>query len=167
MPSATSEGQETLFFSTNKTDRSWRLKEKIVAIIESYFQERDDGIFTFSSARIKDAVDSLEEVDVAYTSFSDPTKYFSFVEVRDRSHNVGREYIQEVKGKRDSLNIEKCKIVSTRGFAPNAVKLASWAGIPLRLLLPEKKETIKLWFKPDSIRIEYPTISLLVSSVRK
>ncbi len=164
MPEVIVEGKPTLFFTTHQADRDWRLKEKVVAVIESYFQEQDD-LLTFSSTKIRDVVGSLEDVDVAYTSLSDPTDYFSFVEVRNRHKNVGRQYIQEIIGKRISLGLEKCKIVSTKGFSANAIRLASDQGICLRLLLPETTESIKRWFKPDFIGISNPTFRIVKCSI--
>lgn len=164
MPKSIMRGEPTLFFSTNQADKSWRLKEKIIAIIESYLQDRED-VFTYSSTKIKDIIGQLEEVDVAYTSISDPMSFFSFIEVRDRSNNVGRPYIQEIMGKKTSLNIDKCRVVSTKGFSPNAILLASRQNIPLRLLLPESKQNIKRWFKPDFFQVEYPAFKIIKCSV--
>lgn len=164
MPKLTLEGKPTLFFSTNEADKSWRLKEKVVAVIESYLQERDD-IFTLSHAKITDVIGSLEEVDVAYTSLSDPRKFFSFVEVRDRSKKVGRPYIQEIMGKRDSLRIDACKVVSTRGFSRDAIRLASHKDIPLRLLASETEQNIKLWYKPDTVKVHAPLFEIVKCSI--
>lgn len=164
MPEVVSEGKPTLFFTAHQADQDWRLKEKIVAVIESYFQERDD-IYTFSSAKIKDVVGSLEEVDVAYASLQDPTAYFSFIEVRDRRNKVGRPYIQEIMGKRTSLALESCKVVSTKGFSETAIRLASKQDISLRLLLPETAQNIKRWFKPDGMPIDRPLFRIVKSSV--
>lgn len=164
MATVSTKGEQTLFFSKNEADASWRLKEKIVAVIESYLQDRED-ISTFSSTRIRDVVNDLEEVDIAYTSMSDPTEYFSFVEVRDRSSKVGRPYIQEVMGKRRSLGIDNCKIVSTKGFSQYAKRLASHQGIPLRRLVPETDENIKRWFKPDIMRVKIERFELVKCSV--
>ena len=167
MPEISVVGKPTFFFSPHHADKSWRLKEKIVAVIESFLQG-EDNILTFSTAKIVDVIGSVEDVDVAYASLSDPTKAFSFVEVRDRSKSVGRQYIQEIMGKRKSLGIDVCQIVSTKGFAPDAIRLASHEGISLRLLAPETAENTKRWFKPDEIRVagviyEVEKCSVLVS----
>lgn len=164
MPEIILEGKPTLFFTTHQADKDWRLKEKTVAVIESYFQEQHD-LLTFSSTKIKDVVGSLEDVDIAYTSLSDPTDYFSFVEVRNRHKNVGRQYVQEIIGKRISLGLEKCKIVSTKGFSANAIRLASDQGICLRLLVLETAQNIKRWFKPDFIGIDNPMFRIVKCSI--
>jgi hypothetical protein len=152
MPVISTIGESTLFFSTNDKDKLWRHKEKIVAVIESYLQGKDD-IFTYSSVKAKDIIGYSEQVDVAYTTIQDPMKLFSFVEVRDRSIQTGRQYIQEIMGKRTSLGINTCKVVSTKGFSRNAIRLASNQNITLRQLLPETEQKIKTWFKPDYLHI--------------
>ena len=52
MPEVTTEGKPRLYFLPNAADKSWRLKEKIAAVIESYFQRLDD-LYVFSPKRIK------------------------------------------------------------------------------------------------------------------
>lgn len=71
-------------------------------------------------------------MDAAYSYVPDPTRLFSFIEVRDRSANIGRGYIQEIMGKRKALGVDDCCIVSTKGFAPDALKLADHEGIRAR-----------------------------------
>jgi len=164
MPKVSVEGKQTLFFSKNAADQSWRFKEKMVAVIESFFQNRND-LFTFSSTKIRDIVNDLEDLDVAFASIEDPTDFFSFVEVRDRGKKVGRQYIQEVMGKRTSLSIDTCKIVSTKGFTRNAIRLASKVDIPLRMLLPESNQNIKKWFSPDYIGMGSPLVEVAKCSV--
>jgi len=152
LPKKTIEGKPTLFFSANAADKSWRLTEKIVALIESFLQGLDE-LFTLSSARIRDIAGDLEDVDVAYASIADPMDFFSFVEVRDRRRKVGRQYIQEVMGKRKSLGIDSCVVVSTIGFTRNAIRLACRpeVNIPLRLLHPETEENVRKWYRADFI----------------
>ncbi len=164
MPKVSVEGKQTLFFSKNAADQSWRFKEKMVAVIESFFQNRND-LFTFSSTKIRDIVNDLEDLDAAFASIEDPTDFFSFVEVRDRGKKVGRQYIQEVMGKRTSLSIDTCKIVSTKGFTRNAIRLAFKVDIPLRMLLPESNQNIKKWFSPDYIGMESPLVEIAKCSV--
>ena len=69
MPEIIIKGKSQLFFSDNDPEKTWRLKEKIVAVVESHIQSRDD-LYTFSSQRIRNAVGDLEDVDVAFTNFS-------------------------------------------------------------------------------------------------
>lgn len=164
MPKVSVEGKQTLFFSKNAVDESWRFKEKISAVIESFFQNRDD-LFTFSSIKVRDIVNDLEDLDAAFANIEDPNDLFSFIEVRDRGKKVGRQYIQEVMGKRTSLDIETCKIVSTKGFTRNAIRMASEVGIPLRLLLPESKQNIKKWFSPDYIGMQSPLVEIARCSI--
>ena len=160
MPKISIQGKRTLFFSRNYADKSWRLKEKIVAVIESFFQDRDN-VLTFSSINIRDVVNDLENVDVVYANMEDPRELFSFVEVRDRGEKVGRQYIQEIMGKRESLGIENCRIVSTKGFSRNAIRLASHKGIDLRVLYPDTEANRKRWFNPDFIQMRYPIVQLI------
>jgi hypothetical protein len=160
MPKIVSYGNPSIHFSYNSKDKSWRLKEKIVAIIESYLQGRED-ILTFSSVKVTDIVGDPEELDIAYASMNEPNDYFSFVEVRNRGSVVQRNYIQEIIGKKESIDIKSCKIVSTKGFSKNAIRMASHVGIPLMILLPETEENIKLWFKPEIIHVRFPITKLV------
>ena len=77
------QGKPTIFFSVNAADEAWRFKEKIVAVIGSFLQGRDD-LYTFSSTSVRDIAGDLENLDVAYANIDDPTDLFSFIEVRDR-----------------------------------------------------------------------------------
>jgi hypothetical protein len=77
------QGKPTIIFSANAGDEAWRFKEKIVAVIGSFLQGRDD-LYTFSSTSIRDIANDLENLDVAYATIDDPTDLFSFIEVRDR-----------------------------------------------------------------------------------
>jgi len=154
MPEVTTEGKPRLYFSTNAADKSWRLKEKIVAVIESYFQNLDD-LYVFSSKRIQNVVNDPEEVDVAYANITNPTSIFEFVQVRDRKNTEGRPWVEQILGQRTSLGIDAGGImVSTGKFSRTALRLASKNNVRLRLLLPEKERNIKVWFKPDNIGIQ-------------
>lgn len=159
MPKVTTEGKPRLYFSVNAADKSWRLKEKIAAVIESYFQDLDD-LYVFSSKRIKNIVDDPEEVDVAFANISDPTSIFEFVQVRDRENTEGRPWVEQILGQRTSLGIDAGTMVSTDQFSQPAIRLASKNNIRLRLLLPETDENIKLWYKPNTIGIESPIVEI-------
>ncbi len=80
MPSITTEGKPRIFFSDNASDKPWRLIEKVVAVIESFFQGFDD-LYIFISKRIQNVVGDLVEVDVAFANISDPTSVFEFVKL--------------------------------------------------------------------------------------
>ncbi len=159
MPKVTIEGKPRLYFSTNAADKSWRLKEKISAVIESYFQGLDD-LYVFSSKRIKNIVNDPEEVDVAFANISDPTSIFEFVQVRDRENTEGRPWVEQMLGQRNSLGVHAGIMVSTDQFSQPAIRLASKNNIRLRLLLPETDENIKLWYKPNTIGIQSPIVEI-------
>jgi hypothetical protein len=160
MPTVSAVGKPTVFFSAHHSDKQWRQKEKVVAIIESSLQGIEEPL-TFSPAHVQDIIGATEEVDVAFGTSIDPLKPFSFVEVRDRNANVRRPYIQQVKGKRDSLGIERSLVVSTKGFSPNALKLAQSFDIPTRLLLPTSKESIHKWFIPNFMELRGPIFNIV------
>lgn len=159
MPKVTTEGKPRLYFSTNASDKSWRLKEKVVAVIESYFQDLDD-LYVFSSKRIQNIVNDPEEVDVAFANISDPTSIFEFVQVRDRKNTEGRPWVEQILGQRTSLGIDAGIMVSTDQFSQTAIRLASKSNIRLRLLLPENDESIKVWYKPNTIGIQSPIVEI-------
>lgn len=164
MPSITSEGKLRIFFSDNAPDESWRLTEKVVAVIESYFQGRDD-LYIFSSKMIKNVVGDPEEVDVAFADVSDPTFSFDFVQIRDRENTEGRPWIEQVLGQRTSLGINAGIMVSTEQFSQPAIRLAKRNNIPLRLLLPETDENIKAWYRPSTIGLQNPIVKIIRCSI--
>lgn len=159
MPTVSSKGKPRLIFSSNDQDKLWRLKEKIVAVIESYYQDLDD-LFVYSSVGIKNIVGDDTEVDVAFSSLSDPTDYFEFIQVRDRENTQGRPWIEQLLGQRQSLKLKKGIMVSTTRFSTPAKRLAKNQDIPLRLLLPESDESIYQWYAPDVLSISSPLIEI-------
>lgn len=164
MPKITVEGKPTLFFSTNDVDKSWRLKEKVIAVVESYLQGLDD-LYVFSSIKLPNVVGDPTEVDGAFSNIPDPTESFRFVQVRDRADTEGRPWIEQVMGQRRSLGIDAVTVASTEQFSRYAIRLASRENIRLRLLHPETDENIKKWYKPDSIGVESPLVEIVTCSV--
>jgi len=164
MPSVTIEGKPRIFFSDNAPDEPWRLKEKVVSVIESYFQGVED-LYIFSSKRIPNVVGEPVEVDVAYTGVSDPTTVFEFIQIRDRQEIAGRPWVEQLLGQRTSFGLNAGIMVSTNQFSGNAVRLAKKFNIPLRLLLPETAENIKQWYISDTIGIQSPIIEISFCSI--
>lgn len=142
MPKITVEGKPTLFLSAGAADKSWRLTEKIVAVVESCLQGRNDA-YVFSSAKIPNVVGDLTEVDVAFSSVSDPTKLFEFVQVSERAGTQGRPWVEQVLGQMKELEIDAATVVSTEKFSPYAIRLARSQNIALRILHPETQKNIR------------------------
>ncbi len=159
MPRVTTEGKPRIFFSENVPDKPWRLKEKIVAVIESYFQGFDD-LYTFSSTKLRNIVGDSEEVDVAFASVMDPRSIFEFVQIQDRKNTGGRPWVEQVLGQRSSLGINAGIMVSTAHFSKFAIRLAKSNNIPLRLLLDETDVKIKAWYKPNTIGMQSPIVEI-------
>ncbi len=124
----------TIFVSPEGGDKNWRLMEKLAAILEITITPDSEELFTFTSAKVPDCISSSEQVDAAFSYVPDPTQFFSFMGVRDRNKNIGRGYIQEIIGKRKSLGCHECCVVSTKGFSPDALKLAAHEKINVRCL---------------------------------
>lgn len=164
MPSIDSEGKPRIFFSDNSLNESWRLTEKVVAVVESYFRGRDD-LYIYSSKMMKNVVGDAEEVDVAFADVSDPTTNFDFVQIRDRENTEGRPWVEQILGQRTSLEIDAGIMVSTERFSQPAINLAKSKNIPLRLLLPETDENIKAWYKPDTIGLQTPLVNIVRCSI--
>lgn len=164
MPSIDIEGKPRIYFSDNASDESWRLTEKLVAVIESYFQGRDD-LYIFSSKRIRNVVGDPEEVDVAFADVADPRSSFSFVQIRNRENTEGRPWVEQVLGQRTTLGINAGIMVSTERFSQPAINVAKRYGIPLRLLLAETEEKIKTWYRPDTIGLHNPIVKIVRCSV--
>lgn len=144
----------SIFISHEGGENHWRLMEKLAAIFELYINPNPDNVFTFSSAKVPDCIDSHEQVDVAYSYLPDPSRLFSFIEVRDRNTNIGRGYIQEVIGKRKSIGVNDCCIVSTKGFSPDAQKLAQHEKIRIRII-DAKTDEKSDFFKLDQFSIKH------------
>src|SRR5262245_56901586 len=124
MPSVTAKGKPGVFLATSHSDKEWRLQEQLVALFESNLCDSESAI-TFSPMDVPDVIGSTENVDVVFAAAKNTTSYLSFVEVRDRSTKVGRQYVQEIIGKRKSVAIPDCAIVSTAGFTKDAMRLAT------------------------------------------
>ncbi|OGO37702.1 MAG: hypothetical protein A2147_00655 [Chloroflexi bacterium RBG_16_57_8] len=163
MPEITVEGKPQLFFSSSGSDKPWRLVEQIAAVIESFFQEKND-VYAYSPARIPNVVGDPTEVDVAYSYTPDPRDAFRFVQVRDRNDVQGRPWVEQVLGQQQSLDIRDSTMVSTELFSGNARCLAKKKNVRLRVLLPETEEAIKQWYKPDTIGVHRP-LSKIVKAV--
>lgn len=112
MPQVTGHGEETVFFSIEGEGEQWRLMEKVAAALEGFCRPPGEQFWTFSTAKVTDIVGAKEQVDVAYSYVPNPEEAFSFVEVRHRGSRVQRPYVQEVMGKKRSLRIADCCIVS-------------------------------------------------------
>ena len=160
MPKIVVEGKPQLFFSSNDCNKPWRLIEKIVAIIESSFQETDN-IYTYSSIKLPNCAGDLTEVDVAYSFRPNPTEAFRFVQIRDRANTQGRPWVEQVLGQMQSLSIQKATMVSTERFSGEAIRLAKAKNINLRILLPENDQAIKQWYLPDTLGIHRPIYKII------
>jgi len=160
MPKITVEGKPTLFLPASDTDEFWRLTEKVVAVVESCLQERDD-VYAFSPIKIPNVVGDPTQVDAAFSTISDPTEFFNFVQVRDRRDTQGRPWVEQVVGHMKVLEIDAATMVSTTQFSSYAIRLAPSQNIALRLLHPEIEENIKKWYKADSFGVEEPLIKIV------
>lgn len=158
MPTISTTAKPRLFFADSSKNKEWRLVEKVVALIESYFQGRDD-IFTFSPSRVRNVVGDLEELDVTFAAIDDPTTAFEFVQVRDRDQVEGRPWVQQILGQRESQNLRGGTMVSTTGFAETAIRLAAQQNIHLRLLLPEEAVNQR-WVQHDALRLKVTELTI-------
>ena len=151
MPKITTEGKPRLFFPPSHANESWRLTEKVVALIESYLLQGLDDPYVFSSAKIPNIVGDPVKVDVAFSSIPDPKELVEFVEVRDRKRTAGKPWVDEVIGRMRELGMDAATMVSTKKFSPYAIRLAPTQNIALRLLHPETEENIRKWYRADFI----------------
>jgi hypothetical protein len=163
MPRVTLDGKRRFFFTSTDDEKDWRVKEKIVAVIESILQPID--AFAFSPKRVKNLVGDLEELDVVFQPIGDPTEPFSFVQVRNRGGSQGRPWLQQLIGQQETLGLRKGTLVSTSGFADTARKLASAKGIPIRTLSRDRDGNIGRWFRPRSFGVNIEVFSPVRCSV--
>lgn len=159
MPRVTAIGKRQLFFSPNHADKEWRLKERLVALIESYLQGIDD-VLTFSPAFPRNCAGDAVEVDAGFASVSNPTRIFEFAQVRDRRRRQGRPWIEQILGQKHSLKCGSPIVVSPDGFTDQAIRLAESKQILLRELLSESVEDSRLWYRPDHIELHLPTLRI-------
>jgi hypothetical protein len=68
-------------------------------------------------------------------------------------------------GKRQSLEIDRCEIVSTKEFTGNAKRLASKVGISLRLLVPDSNSDSRKWYGGDHIQFESRLVNVEKCSI--
>ena len=147
MPKISLIAKQDIFFDKTGSAEDWRLAEKVVAIVESYFQPQPS--LTYSTKRIKNRYGDAEELDVVFVPVGDPTSHFNFVQVRDRSEPGGRPWIQQLIGQEETLGSGKGMLVSTAGFADTAKRIAKDREIPIRTL--KQVEIIKgqIWWPPE------------------
>lgn len=164
MPTVTLESKPSIYFSPNHADKSWRLTEKVIAVIETILQNLDNT-YTFSSVKVPNSVGDLTEVDIAFSHLPNPTAAFRFVQVRDRSNVQGRPWIEQIIGQQHVLGISEAIAVSTNRFTQEAIRLAFNQGIQVRLLHNETERQIKKWFAPDYISGNSPLAEIEECSV--
>ena len=91
----------------------------------------------------------IGEIDITLRGNFGSSKVFVGIECRDRSASgpQGRDWIREIKGKRDDLKVDKMIAVSTTGFTDPAITLADRWRIDLLTVEDIKKLDIPDWFQ--------------------
>lgn len=167
MPGISSHASNRLFFTQRKKDERWRLLEQLTAVIESYLLPVADP-YAFSPAKVPNKVQDLVEVDVAYCLTSDPRCPFSFVQIRDRSNNIGRPYMEQVVGQKATLGINQAVVVSSSGFSSSALRLAKAEDIATRILRVASPEELAEWCSLSHLEIKQPVFKVMdVTSICK
>jgi len=151
MPTITTRGRQQIFFGSNDSEKEWRFKEKITAVLELELHGRDD-IYVRSPANVRNTAGDLEELDAVFVEVDGPEEYFEFVQVRDRVGTQGRPWLQQILGQKDTVDISNAIAVSTSAFAGTVVGLAKDRNVKLRLLHPLNEETSFKWY-PDQMQI--------------
>lgn len=109
--------------------------EKIVAALES--QLMPDGFVIETNKKVFDENGVQEfEFDIVFSGPMGSGKYKCLIECRDRPSqgSAGREWIEQLFGRRRAENFNNVMAVSTTGFSPSAKELAIKFAIDLRQL---------------------------------
>lgn len=91
----------------------------------------------------------IGEIDITLRGNFGSSKVFVGIECRDRSEDgpQGRDWIREIKGKRDDLKVDKMVAVSTTGFTDPAIDLADRWRIDLLTVGDVSKLDLQDWFQ--------------------
>ncbi len=137
MPTVSAPGKRSLFFTYRKNEESWRLTEKVAAVLEGNFVGDSGSVYTFSTASVPNGTPFHPPLDVVFSTLPDPLAAFAFVQVKDFTKDkVNREFIDAVIGQRVQTGLETCCVVSTTGFTAPALELARVQDVRLRVLTP-------------------------------
>jgi len=128
--------------------RQGRLLEILLKHIQQYLGP--EGIKIRSPEEFFRDGRKIGEIDVTLRGDFGSSRIFVGIECRDRPSEPpqGREWIREIKGKKDDLGVHKMIAVSTTSFTPQAVDLASQFDIDLLHVQTVDQLDLHDWFKP-------------------
>ena len=89
----------------------------------------------------------IGEIDVTLRGKFGSGSIFVGIECRDRAKPQGRDWIREIYGKKDDLNVDKMIAVSSSGFAGPAINLAKEVGIDLLTIEDASRIDLNDWFE--------------------
>jgi hypothetical protein len=103
----------------------------------------------------------LRQVDIAIYVTDGPYQMFIIVEVRDRKKPVGSGYVDEIKGKRDSMDADAAVIVSKSGFTKPAIQKAEKQNIRIMTYDEALKDSWVQWAMMRTITVVNRTFEIL------
>jgi hypothetical protein len=128
--------------------RKGRLLEIMVERLEEFLAP--EGVVVESPEEFYDEDGKkIGEIDVTLRGNFGSSEVFVGIECRDRPSDgaQGRDWIREIKGKRDDLKVDKMIAVSTTGFTGPAINLADSWGIDLLTIEDASKVDLQGWFE--------------------
>jgi hypothetical protein len=120
--------------------------ERLVSMIEGF--ELPEGFTLDKRHRVMDEDgNQIAELDILVTGTVGTATIRYLIECRDRPSEgaAPRSWIEQLIGRRQSLQISKVMAVSTTGFSPGARKLAEETGVELRMLQNLTYEQVAHW----------------------
>lgn len=108
-------------------------KGKFLEILVKHLQEfmANEEITVTSPEEFHEDGKKIGEIDVTLRGKFGTGTIFVGIECRDRAKPQGRDWIREIYGKKNDLNVDKMIAVSSSGFAEPAINFAKEVGIDL------------------------------------
>lgn len=101
------------------------------------------------------------QIDIAIHVTDGPYQMLIIVEVRDHKRPVGSGYIEEIKGKRDSVDADAAVIVSKSGFTKPAIQKAEKQNIRIMTYDEALKDSWVQWAMMRTITVVNRTFEIL------
>jgi hypothetical protein len=143
----------------------WKDFEQLVARIEK--DAGPFGIVVTSPDRILCKITGRKrEVDASIRSRAGTTNILITIECRKRHPKQDVTWIEQLAAKRDAIGAACTIAVSSSGFTPNAVAIASRHGIQLRRLSEVSAATINALMRLDFVLFPHKRVALSQAALR-
>lgn len=122
---------------------------KFLEILVKHLQEfmAHEEITVLSPEEFYEDGKKIGEIDITLRGKFGTGAIFVGIECRDRAKPQGRDWIREIYGKKNDLNIDKMIAVSSSGFTEPAIKYAKQVVIDLLTIEDANRIDLTDWFK--------------------